>query len=243
MSPRPTHGWAATLGLLSALLLSGCKADDLNILVLSARAPGDTCTFSDDTLYVSRGALDMTPYCTDPTAACATTTANTRYYQVFSWESQLGSVPLSVNGQTLDPGGGNTFIADTAVYSYQYSDPSVTLADETANMRAVITAGATAAQNSVPADLIQPKAADAIEKSTGINGTAQTLLVTFQYFGRLAAGGSKYTNKVSFPLTIYRSSTTPLNCSTAVPAGQIVYQGPCKAPGRDLPVHCAASTP
>jgi len=241
MSPRPTRGWAATLGLLSALLLSGCKADDLNILVLSARAPGESCTFPDDTLYVSRGSLDMRPFCTD--TACATPVATTRYYQVFSWESQLGSVPLSVNGQTLDPGGGNTFIADTAVYSYQYTDPSVTLADETANMRAVITAGATAAQNSVPADLIQPKAAAAIEGSTGINGTAQTLLVTFQYFGRLAAGGSKYTNKVTFPLTIYRSSTTPLNCYTLTPVPEVPNAGVCGFVGRDQSVQCKVSTP
>ncbi len=29
--------------------------------------------------------------------------------------------------------------------------------------------------------------------------------MTFQMFGKTAAGGTKYTNKVSFPLTVYKS--------------------------------------
>ena len=233
MSPRPTRQWVVALGLLSALLLSACKADDLNIIVLSARAPGDSCTFSDDSLYVARGSLDMTPYYTvDPaTNPGAVPQVSRRYYQVFSWESQLASVPISVGGQVIDPGGGNTFIADSAVYSYQYSDPSVTLASESENIHAVISAGGLATANSVPADLLQPKAAAAIEGSTGINGAAQTLLVTLQYFGRLAAGGSKHTNQVTFPLTIYRTSTTPLNCfQNALYSGSSTFSGMPRRP-------------
>ena len=211
------------------LLLAACSADPLNIVVLSARAPGDTCEFDDDTLYVSRGSLDLTPYLVGLTPV----TTN-RYYQVFSWQNNLQPAPLSVGGQVVDPGQGNNFIADSIVYEYQYSDPSVVLATETANMHAVISAGGTSTDNSVPADLIQPQAFAAINASTAIDSSNQTLLVTFQIFGRLAAGGSKNTNKVSFPLTIRRLSTTPVSC----PPGQVVNGGACGVPGRDIPVSC-----
>lgn len=228
MSPRSIAPRVA-LGLLALAVLSACKADDLNIVVLSARAPGGNCDFSDDTKYVSRGSLDLTPY------AVGTGTAVTdQYYQVFSWQSNLTSTPILVNGQTVDPGTGNDFIADTVVYSYQYSDPSVTLANETQNIRAIITAGGAAKDNSVPAELIQPKAFAAIDASTAIDTSAQTLLVTFQYFGKLAAGGSKNTNKVSFPVTIYRRSNTAVTC----PSGQIINGGVCGIPGRDQDVGC-----
>jgi hypothetical protein len=220
------------LSLLLTALISACSADDVSVIVLSARAPGTNCDFTDDTLYVSRGSLDLRPYL--PATGAAPVTSN-QYYQVFSWESNLTSTPVSVNGQVVDPGAGNTFVADSAVYSYQYSDPSVTLANETQNMRALITPGGTSKDNSVPAELIQPKAFAAISASTAIDTAPQTLLVTLQYFGSLTAGGSKHTNKVSFPLTIYRSSTAPLDCFSQglVPAG-----GPCRVPGRDQDVSC-----
>jgi len=221
----------------AALLLSACAADDLNIIVLNARAPGTKCDFTDDTLYWPRGSLDFTPW----VDANGATNVSSRYYQVFSWESSLSSNPISVGGQVIDPGAGNTFIADTAVYSYQYSDPSVTLANESENLRAAITAGGTAVQNSVPADLLQPNAATAIVNS-GINANRQTLLVTLQYFGKLVAGGSKHTNKVTFPLTLYRNSTTPVNCYALVPP-KVPAGGACNVPGRDEDVQCISGTP
>jgi len=211
------------------LLLAACSADPLNILVLSARAPGDQCEFDDDTVYVSRGSLDLTPF-----VVGTSTFVQNRYYQVFGWQNNLQPAPISVGGQVIDPGTGNSFIADSIVYEYQYSDPSVVLTTETANMHAVISAGGQSTDNSVPADLIQPQAFSAINGSTAIDSSSQTLLVTFQIFGRLAAGGSKYTNKVSFPLTIRRLSTTPVSC----PTGQIINGGVCGFPGRDIPISC-----
>jgi hypothetical protein len=228
---------STALALLAAIFLSACSADDLNIVVLSARAPGDACDFPDDTKYVSRGSLDLTPYYPlDPVTNPGTVpVVSNQYYQVFSWQNNLTSTPIAVNGQVVDPATGNAFIADTAVYSYQYSDPSVTLGSESQNMRAIITAGGLPADNSVPAEFIQPKAFAAINASTAINTSAQTLLVTVQYFGKLAAGGpTKNTNKVTFPLTIYRRSTTAVACSGgAVPNG-----GACGVPGRDQDVSC-----
>jgi len=235
MSSR--NGVLTLAALSTALLLAGCSADPLNIVVLSARAPGDKCDFSDDTLYNPQGSLDLTPYyltdpATDPTAV---PTVTGRYYQVFSWQNNLQPAPLSVGGQVIDPGTGNDFIADSIVYEYQYTDPSVALAPESSNLRAVITAGGTPDKNSVPADLIQPNARAAIEGSTAIDTSAQKLLVTFQIFGKLAGGSSNHTNKVTFPVTVYRRSTTPLNCFTnaLVPNG-----GACGTPGRDQDVSC-----
>ena len=128
MSPRRSARTGGALALLAAALLSACGADPLSIVVLNARAPGDKCDFTDDTKYVSRGSLDFRPY--------GTGQVSSRYYQVFSWQNNLTSVPITVNGQVVDPGTGNDFIADSATYTYQYSDPSVALAPETANMHA-----------------------------------------------------------------------------------------------------------
>jgi hypothetical protein len=240
MSSRFRQLPVTALALVAASLISACSADDLNIVVLSARAPGDNCDFPDDTLYAARGSLDLRPYFAVDQALNpgVLPTVSDQYYQVFSWENNLSSVPLTVNSQVIDPGAGNDFIADTAVYSYQYSDPSVTLASESQNIRAVIPAGGKTTDSSVPADLIQPKAFAAIAASTAIDTSSQTLLVTLQYFGKLAAGGpTKNTNKVTFPLTIYRSSTSALDCFAQNPKEQ-PNGGACRVPGRDQPVSC-----
>ena len=41
------------------------------------------------------------------------------------------------------------------------------------------------------------------------------------------AGTPKYTNKVSFPVTVYRSSTTPLDCPSQ---GLVINGGPATSP-------------
>lgn len=214
------------------LLLAGCGADPLNIVVLSARAPGDKCAFDDDTLYVERGSLDFRPY-----VIGGGVVSNSTFGQVFSWENNLQITPLQVNGATVDNGSGNDFIADSIVYEYQYTDPAVTLATEASNVRAVIPAQGLPQDNSVAASLIQPAAGTAIGNSTLIDTSAQTLLVTFQIFGKLVAGQPKYTNKVSFPVTVYRSSTTPLDCPSLTPP-QVPAGGACGIPGYNQPIAC-----
>jgi hypothetical protein len=102
-------------------------------------------------------------------------------------------------------------------------------------MHAVVNAGGTPIDNSVPADLIQPGAFNAINASTAIDASAQTLLVTFQIFGKLVAGQSQHSNKVSFPVTVYRSSTTALDCPSQ---SLVINGGVCNVPGRDQPVSC-----
>jgi len=215
---------------LLGLLLAACSADPNHVVILNARAPGQNCDFSDDTKYVTDGSLDLRPYLEG-----GVTLATTQYRQIFSWENNLQRIQTSVNGQVLDNGTGNDFIADSIVYEYQYTDPSITLATETANLRAVITAGAQTTNNSVGADLIQPAASAAIANSTAIDTKAQTLLVTFQIFGKLVAGNSLHTNKVTFPVSVVRSSTTPLDCGAL---GLVPNGGPCGIPGRDQYVSC-----
>lgn len=211
----------------AALLLAGCGADPLNVLILNARAPGDKCDFKDATLFVYRGTLDFRP---------GGGALSSGYFQAFSWESQLQPTPITVNGQVVDPGGANEFIADHIIYEYQYSDPAVVLAAETQNVREAISAGAKAEDNFMGTDLIQPQAMGAINATVGPVG--QTLVITFQVFGKLAGGSSKYTNKVSFPLTVYKSDPTPISC----PAGTKLYTGPCGVAGRDTPVQCVSAT-
>jgi hypothetical protein len=222
------------LALPACLLLAACSADPVSVIVTSARAPGDKCDFSDNTKYVAGGSLDLRPYIigTAPNQIVAVTT---QYFQVFSWENNNQSIQTTVNGQVIDNGSGNTFVADSVVYEYQYSDPSVTLATASANMHAAITAGAQPTDNTVPADLIQPAVFTAINGSSAIDTSAQTLLVTFQIFGKLTAGSSQHTNKVSFPVSVYRSSTTPLDCPSQ---GLVINGGVCNIPGRDQVVSC-----
>lgn len=224
-------------GLLAGLLLTACSADPMNVIILSARAPGDKCEFDDDTKYVAGGSLDMRRYIVG-TAPNQQTFFTGQYYQVFSWENNNQAIQTSVNGQVVDDGSGNSFIADTVVYDYQYSDPNVAFSSESANLRAVIPAQAETKDSSVPADLIQPGALAAIDASTSLDsGAVQTLLVTFQIFGKLAAGTSQHTNKVSFPLSVYRSApkNDPLDCPAQ---GLVISGGVCGIPGRDLPLSC-----
>ena len=217
---------------LLGLLLAACTADPLNILLLNARAPGDKCDFSDNTKYVEGGTLDFRPYLVGtPTVA-----THTGFYgQVFGWENNLQAVDTTVGGQTLDNGAGNNFIADSVVYQYKYTDPNVVLpTNETQNIHAVISAGGTAQDNTVGISVLPPGASDAINNSNlGLN--SQTLLVTFQVFGKTVAGSSKHTNKVTFPLYVSRTDTTPLDCPSQ---GLVLNGGVCNIPGRDQPVSC-----
>jgi len=223
MSRRTSRLPGGALGMAAALVLAGCSADPLNVIILNARAPGDKCDFSDPTLYVEGGSQDFR-------------NGYTSFFQAFSWENQMLPLPISVNGQVVDPGAGNDFIGDTIVYSYQYTDPNVVLSPETQNIRASITAGGLPDKNFMGAQLIQPRAAAALDAT--LTSTPQTLLVTFQMFGKTVAGAGKNTNKVSFPLTVYKSAPTALTCTT----GFIVSGGPCGIPGRGAPVQCIPSS-
>ena len=235
----------ATLTLVSVvgvvLALAACSSDQLGVVVLSARAPGDKCDYSDDTVYVSGGSVDFRPYKTGPLGGTAQTT---NFFQIFSWANNLQKIPLSVNGQVVDTGSGNDFITDTAVYSYRLSDGSATIPDQIENLHAVVAAGADTTKSDVPANLIQPGAAVILDPVLG--PAAKTLLVTFHYEGKTAAGASLHTNDVSFPVYVYKSGTTVLDCfgggfpnpDGGAPIPSTLQTGTCKIPGKNADIAC-----
>ena len=53
-------------------------------------------------------------------------------------------------------------------------------------------------------------------------------------FNSMKRGAGKNTNKVSFPLTVYKATPGGVVC----PAGFVLAPGSCSEPGRDAPVHC-----
>jgi len=231
----------ALLGVLGVVLaLAACSSDPLNVVVLSARAPGDKCDYSDDSKYVSSGSVDFRPYKIGPGSGEFQTT---NFYQVFSWSSNLQKIPLTVNGQVVDPGSGNDFITDIAVYSYRLSDGSATIPDQIENLHAIAPAGADPTKNSVPANLIQPGAAAILDPI--LTPVTKTLLVTFHYEGQTTAGASLHTNDVSFPLFVYKSGTTVLDCFQGVPNPDggspittTLQTGTCGIPGKNADIAC-----
>jgi hypothetical protein len=94
--------------VLPALLLgSACSAPpDQSIIVTAARAPGPTCEFTDSTLFVEGGAIDL-----------AASGAASSYFQIFGWENDLENISVTVTQQitTETP---NTFVATTIKDSY-----------------------------------------------------------------------------------------------------------------------------
>lgn len=215
---------------LLGLLLAACTADPLNVVVLAARAPGDKCDFTDNTKYVEDGSIDFRPYLVGGTQGYTGS-----FGQVFGWENNLQRVETTVNGQPVDNGTGNDFVADSVVYEYQYSDPNVVMpTNETQNIHATISAGATSDNNTVGISMVPPLASAAVSAG-GLDINAKTLLVTFQIFGKLVAGTSKHSNKVSFPIYVYQSDTTVLDCDSQ---GLVLNGGPCGIPGRDQIVSC-----
>lgn len=236
------HAKFALVGVVGVVLaLAACSSDQLSVIVLSARAPGDKCDYPDDTLYVSGGSVDFRPYTTGPLGGVSQTT---NFFQVFSWENNLQQIPLTVNGQVVDTGSGNDFISDTVVYSYRLSDGSVTIPDQIENVRAIVTAGGDPAKNSVPANLIQPGAATILDPVLG--PAAKTLLVTFHYEGKTAAGASLHTNDVTFPVYVYKSGTTTLDCfgggfpnpDGGTPIPSTLQTGTCGIPGKNADIAC-----
>ena len=230
MSTRLT--FRLLLATVFVAVLAGCSTNQLDIVVLSARAPGDKCDFPDDTKYVSGGLVDFRPYST----LSGGTAFTGSYAQVFSWENNMLSVPLVVNGQTVDQASGNDFIADQAVLTYQYSDPNVTLPSETENLRAVISAGCPRDKCSVGVSLIGPGASAILEGA--VSAVPQTLLVHFVLTGKTSGGRTTHTNEATFPITVFRSDPSTLTC----PAGTTLNVGSCGVAGRDSPVDCITST-
>jgi hypothetical protein len=217
----------------------GCSADQFDIFVANARAPGDKCDYPDDSKYVEGGSVDFRPWI-PPSGGPAQETAF--FSQVFSWQNNLQPTQLVVNGQVVDTGNGSDFVADEAVLSYRFSDSSVVLPDEVENLRAVIPGGATRDKSSVGVGLIGANAAATLDGA--LNTTSGTLLVNFYLRGKLAAGKATKTNVANFPLLVYKSGTTPVDCNAPLPDGgqQTLVEDVCRIPGRNVTVGCVPKT-
>jgi hypothetical protein len=215
--------------VLPALLLaSACSAPpDQSIIVSVARAPGTSCNFSDSTLYVESGALDL-----------SVPPIFQSYFQVFSWENDLENISVTVNTQiTTDTP--NTFVATTIKDNYVMVggvNPPAGLV----SISATIAPGATASSNSVGVYLLTADAAAAICAPTAVDNcpgfksnTSATLLVTFQIAGALVGGGAAQTNPITFPLQLFKGGHVKPDgtCET----GFVPQTTSCGIPGRDIP--------
>ncbi len=236
------HRWLVLLTLPALMLGSACTAPpDQSIIVTVARAPGPKCDFSDPTLYVEGGAIDL-----------GALGAYSSYYQVFGWENDLNATGVTVNGQPLTTATPNTFVANAIKNSYVVVGGALpTPPPGVVNVSATIAPGATPTTNTVGVELLTQQAAQAICGST--DGTCPnflpghpsvTLLVTFQLTGALVGGSAAQTNPITYPITLSNygnvdpvsGQCTPL-CQTPPQATPcfVPQVTSCGIPGRDIP--------
>jgi hypothetical protein len=216
--------------VLPALLLgSACSAPpDQSIIVSAARAPGQACDFSDATLYVESGALDL-----------SVLPLYQSYYQVFSWENDLENISVTVNSQITSETP-NTFIATTIKDDYVLVG-GISPPNGLVSISASIVPGGTFTSNSVGVYLLT---ADAVASICGAptafdncpaftsTGT-ETLLVTFQIAGALVGGGAAQTNPITFPLQLFKGGHVKPDGTCAT--GYVPETTTCGIPGRDIP--------
>jgi hypothetical protein len=238
------HPWLVLLTLPALMLGSACTAPpDQSIIVTLARAPGPKCDFSDPTLYVEGGAVDL-----------AALGSFSSYFQVFGWENDLNATGVTVNGQTLTTGTPNTFVSTAVKLTYAVVGGAVpTPPPGVVNMSATIAPGGIPTTNTVGVELLTQQAAQAICGSTGPtcpnfppNHPTVTLLVTFQITGALVGGSAAQTNPITYPITLANyGNVDPVSgqCTPVCPPPPIPAAPPCFVPqttscgipGRDVP--------
>jgi hypothetical protein len=214
--------------LLATLLGAACTSPpDQSIIVTTARAPGSICDFSDSTLYVEGGALDL-----------SVPPLYQSYYQVFGWENDLENISVTVT-QQITSETPNTFIATTIEDNYVLvngTNPPAGLV----SISASIAPGGTPVDNTVGVFLLTSSAMEAIcgptitatDNCPGFTVGSATLLVTFQLAGALVGGGATKSNPVTYPLTLFKGGHVAAN-GTCDP-GFVSQTTSCNAPGRDI---------
>jgi hypothetical protein len=222
------------LTLLAVPLLPSCTApSNQSIIITTARAPGGSCGFTDSTLYVENGSLDLSVY-----------QNNSSYYQVFSWENDLEDISVTYGNSNITTDTPNTFIANRIDLSYALLGPPgvavPAVADGIINVQAAIFPGATATTNSVGVFMLTPAAVETVlpvVKAQAIleqRPVSFTLLVTFDLAGTLVGGGAAQTNTITFPLYLFYgippSPPNSLNC----PAETTPEVTSCNFPGYNL---------
>ncbi len=223
------------------LLLESCTAPaNQSIIVAEARAPGTSCNFTDPTMYVENGAVDMSVYGT-----------NSSYYQVYSWQNDLENISVTYGNSNITAETPNTFIASRIDLSYQVVGPSTKCGLQTCptatapppgtiNISAAITPGATFSTNSVGVYLMTPEAAQTLYSTVqqaAIQAQAPisyTLLVTFDLAGTLVGGGAAATNSVTYPVYLFYGIPPSPRDSLGCPVGSVSEMTSCNVPGRDI---------
>ena len=184
----------------------------LNAHQLSLGASTTACTTQAIAIY--RGSLDLA--------------GSDRYYVAFDWESNLESISTILSSQEVIAGPQrNEFVLDHFVFNYT-SMPSLSFQSEQVNAFAVTSPGSVGSTNWLGISLITPQARRVLSSAIQAGDfVGVELQVTFQAFGSLASGQKLSTNKVTYPIQVYRSSF-PGTCQ----AGDIrAPTGPCGAPG------------
>jgi hypothetical protein len=197
----------------------GCAVpNDSSIRFLNAHqfslggAATAACTTQNVAIY--RGTLDLA--------------GNDRYYVAFDWESNLQAITTVLSTQEVVAGPQrNEFVLDHFVFTYS-STPSLPFQTEQVNAYAVNMVGASGASNWLGISLLTPQARQVLRDRLQPGDLAGVeLQVTFQAFGTLASGQKLSSNKVTYPIQVFRSSFA--SCRVA---GDIrAPTGPCGAPG------------
>jgi hypothetical protein len=195
----------------------GCTVpNDSSIRFLNAHQPtlgpvqSGACSPSTTAIY--RGSLDLA--------------GNTQYYVQFDWESNLQQISTLVPPDTIAGPQRNEFVLDHFVFNYS-SMPSLGFQPEQVNAYAVQPPGASGSSNWLGIFLLTPQARRVLLTSIQPGDyVGVELLVTFQVFGALASGQKISSNKVTYPINVYRG--TGVTCA----AGDVrAPNGPCGSPG------------
>jgi hypothetical protein len=200
--------------IILVALSSGCNVPNdaavrfLNAHTLLPTAAGGVCTAS--TIGIYRGSLDLS--------------GNTNYILQYDVESNYQSIVTTVPPDTVANQSRNEFVSKRIVFNYT-STPSLPFQTEQLDIYWVVQPNTTTG-NWLQLYLLAPQARQLLIDSVQV-GQPVEVLVQFQVFGELASGQKTNTNKVSYPITVYRSGFTTCRVAGDVRAPT----GPCASPG------------
>jgi len=199
---------ASTLAAVGCTVPNGSSIRFLNAHEFTTGPQTAGCT--PQTINIYRGSLDLA--------------GSTRYIAAFDWESVLAQINTVVSPDTLAGPQRNEWVLDHLVFNYS-STPSLAFQAEQISGYAVQPPGASGSSNWIGLSLLAPQARQTLLDHVQV-GASYEVLVTFQAFGALASGQKIATNKVTYPIVVYRSGFT----GCVAPDIQ-APTGPCGDPG------------
>lgn len=176
----------------------------LNAHTLSSTTSGGACTAN--TVGIFHGSLDLS--------------GNTRYVLQFDVESTYQAIVTTVPPDTVASQSRNEFIGKRIIFTYS-STPSLPFMPEQLDMYWVVQPNSSTG-NWLQLNMLAPLARQVLIDQIQV-GQSVELLVQFQVFGELASGQKTSTNKVSYPIRVFKSGFT--TCRT--PGDVRAPTGPC----------------